>query len=82
MASYRKFLEDKGIKSPRVIFWNTQARSGTIPVKDDGENQITYVSGFSTNILDAIANGDCDTKAWLLEKLKEATSDDADHLLI
>ena len=82
MASYRKFLEDKGIKSPRVIFWNTQARSGTIPVKDDGENQITYVSGFSTNILDAIANGDCDTKAWLLEKLKEGTWDDADHLLI
>ena len=43
---------------------------------------MNYVSAFSTNILDAIANGDCDTKAWLLEKLKEATWDDADHLLI
>lgn len=82
IAFYQKILEDKGIKSPRVIFWNTQARSGTIPVKDDGENQITYVSGFSTNILDAITNGDCDTKAWLLEKLNDSTWDDADHLLI
>ena len=43
---------------------------------------MNHVSGFSTNILDAIANGDCDTKTWLLEKLKEATWDDADHLLI
>lgn len=41
-----------GYKLPRLIFWNVDARSNNIPMKDDGN--VTYVSGFSPVIYEQI----------------------------
>lgn len=57
----KKYLEERGIKVPKIVFWNTQNRSNSIPISDDPKNGVTYLSGFSANIVDMITDGDLST---------------------
>ena len=55
-----------GYKMPRLTFWNVDARSNNIPMKDDGN--VTYVSGMSPVLYEQIMKG---LTAWdlMMDKL-------------
>jgi hypothetical protein len=61
----RKWAEH-GYKMPRVTFWNVEARSNNIPMKDDG--YVNYVSGMSAVLYEQILKG---LTAWdlMMDKL-------------
>jgi hypothetical protein len=53
--SYR----EKGYKLPKLIFWNVNGRTNTIPLKEN-ENGFALVSGFSLNVFNLITSGKLD----------------------
>lgn len=55
-----------GYKMPRLTFWNVDARSNNIPMKDDGN--VNYVSGMSAVLYEQIMKG---LTAWdlMMDKL-------------
>lgn len=55
-------------KLPRLVFWNVNSRTGTIPLKEN-ELGIALVSGFSTNIAEMVMSNELDPYKVLLEKL-------------
>ncbi len=57
-----------GYKLPRLVFWNVNSRTGTIPVKEN-DLGVALVSGFSTNIVKMIMSGKTDPFECLLETL-------------
>lgn len=58
-----------GYKLPRLIFWNLNSRTGTIPMKEN-EAGVVLVSGFSQNILKLVQSGKTDPYEVLLDGLK------------
>ena len=67
-----KALADKydsvGYKLPRLIFWNVNSRTGTIPMIEN-EMGVVLVSGFSVNICKMVMNGQTDPYDCLVETL-------------
>lgn len=59
---------EAGYKLPRLVFWNVNSRTGTIPLKEN-ELGIALVSGFSTNIAEMVMSNELDPYKVLLEKL-------------
>lgn len=59
---------DAGYKMPRLVFWNVNSRTGTIPVKEN-DLGVALVSGFSTNIAKMVMSGKTDPFECLLETL-------------
>ena len=59
---------DAGYKIPRLVFWNVNSRTGTIPVKEN-EAGVALVSGFSVNICKMVMSGKLDPYECLLETL-------------
>lgn len=59
---------DAGYKMPRLVFWNVNSRTGTIPVKEN-ELGVALVSGFSTNVTKMVMSGKTDPFECLLETL-------------
>lgn len=57
-----------GYKLPRLIFWNVNSRTGTIPVKEN-ELGVALVSGFSTNIVNMVMSNKTDPYECLLDTL-------------
>ena len=57
-----------GYKLPRLVFWNVNSRTGTIPVKEN-DLGVALVSGFSTNIVKMVMSGKTDPFECLLETL-------------
>jgi hypothetical protein len=57
-----------GYKLPRLIFWNVNSRTGTIPVKEN-DLGVALVSGFSVNIVKMVMSGKTDPYECLLETL-------------
>lgn len=57
-----------GYKLPRLVFWNVNSRTGTIPL---GENElgVALVSGFSPMIADMVMSGELDPYKVLVDKL-------------
>ena len=60
---------EAGYKLPRLVFWNVNSRTGTIPLKEN-ELGIALVSGFSTNIAEMVMSSELDPYKVLLEKLE------------
>ena len=60
--------DEAGYKLPRLVFWNVNSRTGTIPLKEN-ELGIALVSGFSTNIAEMVMSNELDPYKVLLEKL-------------
>ena len=57
-----------GYKMPRLVFWNVNSRTGTIPVKEN-ELGVALVSGFSVNVAKMVMSGKLDPFECLLETL-------------
>lgn len=57
-----------GYLMPRLVFWNVNSRTGTIPVKEN-DLGVALVSGFSTNVAKMVMSGKTDPFACLLETL-------------
>jgi hypothetical protein len=51
--------ERAGYKLPRLVFWNVNSRTGTIPVKQN-ELGVILISGFSVNLCNMVLNGETD----------------------
>jgi hypothetical protein len=63
-----------GYKMPRLVFWNVNSRTGTIPVKEN-DLGVALVSGFSTNIAKMVMSGKTDPYECLLETLNSERYD-------
>ena len=57
-----------GYKLPRLIFWNVNSRTGTIPVKEN-DLGVALVSGFSVNIVNMVMSNKLDPYECLLDVL-------------
>lgn len=57
-----------GYQLPRLVFWNVNSRTGTIPVKENGLG-VALVSGFSVNVAKMVLSGKLDPYECLLETL-------------
>lgn len=62
-----KFVE-AGYKMPRLVFWNVNSRTNTIPVKEN-ELGVALVSGFSVNVVKMVMSGKLDPYEVLVEQL-------------
>ena len=63
----RKYRQH-GYKLPRLVFWNVNSRTGTIPVREN-DMGVALVSGFSVNICKMVMSGQTDPFLCLLETL-------------
>jgi len=63
-----KKYEAHGYKLPRLVFWNVNSRTGTIPVKENGLG-VALVSGFSVNIVKMVMSNKLDPYECLLDVL-------------
>ena len=59
---------DAGYQLPRLVFWNVNSRTDTIPVKNN-ELGVALVSGFSVNIVKMVMSNKLDPYECLLETL-------------
>ena len=59
---------DAGYKLPRLVFWNVNSRTGTIPVKEN-DLGVALVSGFSVNVAKMVMSGKLDPYECLLETI-------------
>lgn len=57
-----------GYKLPKLIFWNVNSRTGTIPMKEN-EYGVGLVSGFSTNVVKAVMSNELDPYKAILKIL-------------
>lgn len=57
-----------GYLLPRLVFWNVNSRTGTIPVKEN-DLGVALVSGFSPNVAKMVMSGKLDPYEALLETL-------------
>lgn len=71
-ANLFKVIEAKyrsaGYKIPRLVFWNVNSRTNTIPVREN-DMGVALVSGFSVNICKMVMSGKTDPFECLLETL-------------
>lgn len=71
-ANLFKVIEKKyksaGYKMPRLVFWNVNSRTNTIPVREN-DMGVALVSGFSVNICKMVMSGKTDPFECLLETL-------------
>lgn len=71
-ANLFKTIEAKyrghGYKLPRLVFWNVNSRTNTIPVREN-DMGVALVSGFSVNICKMVMSGKTDPFECLLETL-------------
>ena len=63
-----KKYEARGYKLPRLVFWNVNSRTGTIPVKEN-DLGVALVSGFSVNIVNMVMSNKLDPYECLLDVL-------------
>lgn len=59
-----------GYMLPRLIFWNVNSRTGTIPVKEN-ELGVALVSGFSVNVVNMVMSNKLDPYECLLDTLND-----------
>lgn len=67
-ATIAKKYATYGYKLPKLIFWNVNSRTGTIPVKEN-ELGVALVSGFSVNIVNMVMSNKLDPYECLLDVL-------------
>lgn len=63
-----KRYAEAGYQIPRMVFWNVNSRTGTIPIIEN-DLGVALVSGFSTNIVKMVMSGKTDPYECLLETL-------------
>lgn len=60
--------ENAGYKLPRLVFWNLNSRTGTIPVTQN-DLGVALISGFSVNLVKMVLDGETDPYKCLLKVL-------------
>lgn len=77
-------IEDKyhvyGYKLPRLVFWNINSRTDTIPVKEN-ECGVALVSGFSPTIASMVFSGKTTPYDTVVEKLNSSRYDAVENAL-
>lgn len=63
-----KQYKDYGYELPRLIFWNVNSRTNTIPMTKN-DNGVVLLSGFSTNVVKMAMSGELDPYKCLLRTL-------------
>lgn len=71
---------EAGYQIPRLVFWNVNSRSGTIPVKENNLG-VALVSGFSPNIAKMVMSGQTDPYDCLLEAINAERYQQVDDAL-
>lgn len=64
----RQKYEAAGYKLPRLVFWNVNSYTGTIPVREN-DLGVALVSGFSQNVASMVMSGKLDPYECLMETL-------------
>lgn len=67
-TNIQKGFEAEGFKIPKLIFWNVNSRSGTIPVREN-DLGVGLVSGFSQQILKMVMSDKLDPFEIIVEQL-------------
>ncbi len=67
-TNIQKGFEAEGFKLPKLIFWNVNSRSGTIPVREN-DLGVGLVSGFSQQILKMVMSDKLDPFEIIVEQL-------------
>lgn len=73
-ATIAKKYAKYGYKLPRLVFWNVNSRTGTIPVKEN-KLGVALVSGFSVNIVNMVMSDKLDAYECLLDVLNSERYD-------
>ena len=63
--------EEAGYKLPRLVFWNVNSRTKTIPLTEN-DCGVALVSGFSANIAKMVMTSELDPFKCLLEVLNSS----------
>lgn len=59
-----------GYQLPRLVFWNVNSRTGTVPIKEN-ELGVALVSGFSPAIVRMVLSGQLDPYECLIDQLND-----------
>ena len=70
----KELYEEKGYKLPKLIFWNVNSRTKTIPMVEN-ELGVTLVSGFSQNVLRMVMSNKYDPYEVLIEQITSSRYD-------
>ena len=70
-----------GYKLPRLVFWNVNSRTGTVPVRQN-KLGVALVSGFSVNICNMVMSGKIDPYKCLLDTINSERYKPVEDLLI
>jgi hypothetical protein len=60
--------EEAGYKLPKLIFWNVNSRTNTIPITQN-ENGVVLLSGFSKNLMSMVMSNELDPYKALVSEL-------------
>ena len=72
--------EEYGYKLPRLVFWNINSRTRTIPVKEN-ELGVALVSGFSPAIINMVLSNHTDPLECLLEQINSERYESIENIL-
>ena len=72
--------EEYGYKLPRLVFWNINSRTRTIPVKEN-ELGVALVSGFSPIIINMVLSNHTDPFECLLEQINSERYESIENIL-
>lgn len=61
-------FKKKGYKLPKLVFWNVNSRTGTIPLTEN-EMGVVLLSGFSKNLMSMVMSSQLDPYKALVEQL-------------
>lgn len=64
----KELYKEKGYQLPKLIFWNVNSRTKTIPMIEN-ELGVTLVSGFSQNVLKMVCSNKYDPYEVLIEQI-------------
>lgn len=76
----QKEFEKYRYKVPKLVFWNVNGRTNTIPVNQN-ELGVYLLSGFSPNILNMLENGDLDPMKALINELNKSCFEEVPEII-
>lgn len=62
-------FETNGYKLPKLVFWNVNSRTNTIPLTQN-ENGVILISGFSKNLMNMVMSSELDPYKALVNELE------------
>ena len=64
----KKEYEEAGYKLPKLVFWNINSRTGTVPLTEN-ENGVILMSGFSKNLMQMAMSSEIDPYKALVAQI-------------